>query len=220
MCFSASASLTSGVVVGALGVATLPLVSDRRERLFASLPLVFGIHQILEGLVWEQLDNGHAVTAHDPAAAAWLFIAWVFLPVFVPLSVWRFEPDPRRRRLMLAPVGLGAAVGAYLLVASVAGPATVRIVGHHLVYGLRASGFVLGVPYVVATCGSLLVSSHRFVVAFGVVLTAAMGVTVLVASVALSSVWCFFAAILSVGLFVHYLLARSRGSDPVGLLST
>ena len=220
MCFDATASITSGVAIGALGAATLPLVREPRERPFAALGLVFGVHQLLEGAVWLRLDDGRTATIHDPAVAAWLLIAWTILPVWVPLAVARFEPDPSRRRVMQGLAVLGGVVGVWLFATGWAGPTTVTIDQHHLVYGLGVSPWLMGVPYVAATCGALLLSSHRFVRLFGVALFASLAVTLVVAAVAFSSVWCFFAAVMSVGLFFHYRLKRAGGAQRIDLISS
>jgi hypothetical protein len=220
MCFSATASFTSGLAVGALGVATLPLVADRRERPFAALGVVFGIHQLLEGAVWLHLDAGDPTSIHDPAAAAWLLIAWTVLPVWVPLAVARFEPDRIRRRAMYGLAAIGAVVGVWLFAAGLAGSTTVTVDEHHLVYTLAAGLGVLAVPYVLATCGSMLLSTHRFVVMFGVALVTSMAATLVVAAVAFSSVWCFFAAVLSIGLYIHYRLERASGVHRTDLLTS
>ena len=98
MCFSATASFTAGLVVGGLGAATLPLVANPRERAFAALPLIFGVHQVLEGVVWMQVEDAGAVAIRTPAVAVWLFVAWLVLPVFVPLAGAGFEPDAQRQR--------------------------------------------------------------------------------------------------------------------------
>src|SRR6202044_3565146 len=52
MCFTATASFVASGVLGAVGVATLPQVKHRRELLFASLPVLFSVHQAIEGVVW------------------------------------------------------------------------------------------------------------------------------------------------------------------------
>lgn len=52
MCFSATASFTSSAVIGVIGVATLARSTHRREWLFASIPLLFALHQFAEGMVW------------------------------------------------------------------------------------------------------------------------------------------------------------------------
>ena len=57
MCFSATANFVGSTALGAVGVVTLTKVKHRRELLFASLPLLFAIHQFIEGFVWLGLDG-------------------------------------------------------------------------------------------------------------------------------------------------------------------
>jgi hypothetical protein len=220
MCFDATASISSGIAIGAVGVATMPLVREPRERPFAALVFVFGVHQLLEGAVWLRLDAGDPATIHDPAVAAWLLIAWTILPVWVPLAAARFEPDAMRRRAMQGLALLGGVVGVLLFARAWGASTAVTIDHHHLVYGTPLNPWLLGVPYVAATCGALLLSSHRFVRLFGVALAASMLVTLVVAAVAFSSVWCFFAAVMSVGLFSHYRFERAGGAQRIDLISS
>lgn len=212
MCFSASASLTTGIVLTATGAATLPLVRDRRELLFAALPLGFGIHQITEGVIWNQLDDSVANAVRGPAVLAWLLFAWLLLPIWVPISVWLFEPDARRRRWMLALSVIGAGIGIFLFAQAITAPAQVSRVEQHLHYAIPVGpGWLLAIPYLAATCLPLLLSTRRFVMWFGVALTASMAFTALTDALAFSSVWCFFAALLSFGLFAHYLRLDRAG---------
>lgn len=209
MCFDANASFVGGIVLGGLAVATRPLVRDRRELWFASLPLVFGVHQILEGIIWLQLDSSAAVSVRTPAVEAWLFIAWCLLPIWLPLSVSVFEPDQRRRSWMHALAALGVVTGFSLYLASMAYSTDVIINNHHLEYRLPFHpGWLLGIPYVTATCLPLLISSRRFVNRFGIAMVFSMGASVAIAAKQFSSVWCFFAALLSISLLAHYLLER------------
>jgi hypothetical protein len=217
VCYSADASFTSGVAIGALGLATLPLVSDRRQLLFAGLPVLFCVHQLLEGVIWQQIDAAGGAAVRTPAVEAWLLISWLVLPVLIPLAVRMFEPDERRRRWMLGLAGLGLATGGLLAVESIREATAAIASGHHLDYAVAiAPAWVLGVPYVAATCLPLLVSSHRFVVRFGGALLISLVITLVVDAQAFTSVWCFFAALLSVALFVHYARERFRRPDPIG----
>jgi hypothetical protein len=70
MCFWATANFVGSAALGAVGIFTLTRVKHRREQLFASLPLLFAIHQFIEGFVWLGLDGtfSPAVT-HDMGAA-------------------------------------------------------------------------------------------------------------------------------------------------------
>ena len=68
MCFSATANFVGSGVLGAVGVVTLTKVKHRRELLFAALPVLFAIHQFMEGFVWLGLDGILSpAVAHDMA---------------------------------------------------------------------------------------------------------------------------------------------------------
>jgi hypothetical protein len=210
VCFSAQADLAGGIAVTVLGVDALRHVQRRSELPVAALPLVFGVHQLVEAFVWWGLQ-GHV--AHGVGRAAmWIYlaIAFVLLPVYVPLAVIAFEPQ-RRRRLMMATFGvIGVVVSAVLLSAMVSGPVTAELADYHIAYGIGLRyGFVVVSLYVLATCGSLLASSHRHIAVFGVVNLVAVGLLARFQQAGFASLWCAWAAVTSVALVVH--LRRDRG---------
>jgi len=104
--------------------------------------------------------------------ALWIFllIAFVVLPVFVPVAVMLLEPT-RPRRLRIAPFAiLGAAVAVVLLAAMVRGSIGVTLAPYHLAYHLQfGHASAVTVLYVVAVTGSLVLSGYRHVFAFGLV---------------------------------------------------
>ena len=57
MCFSATANFVGSGVLGAAGVVTLTKVKHRRELVFAALPMLFAVHQFMEGFVWLGSDG-------------------------------------------------------------------------------------------------------------------------------------------------------------------
>ena len=57
MCFSATVNFAGSAALGAAGVTTLSEVKHRRELLFAAMPLLFAVHQFIEGFVWLGLDG-------------------------------------------------------------------------------------------------------------------------------------------------------------------
>ncbi len=218
MCFSATASFTAGIALTGLGAVTLPLVPQRRQRWFAALPLIFGLQQILEGVIWNQVEAAGHGAVRTPAVELWLLIAWLLLPIWVPLSVRAFEPDPRRQRWMLGLAGVGAVTGGYLAVESMVSTTSVQVAHQHLEYAIPVHpGWPVAIPYIAATCVSLLLSSHRFVMVFGGALLIGMLSTAALEARAFSSVWCFFAAVLSVTLLAHYARLRVRAPDERGL---
>lgn len=64
---------------------------------FASLPLLFSAHQLLEGLVWAGADGRVSPDVQQAAALAYLVIAQPVLAVLVPLAVLLLEPRLSRR---------------------------------------------------------------------------------------------------------------------------
>ena len=61
MCFSAGASFAGGVIISAIGVATVLKVHKPSQIVFASIPLFFGFQQFVEGFVWLILQRGSGI---------------------------------------------------------------------------------------------------------------------------------------------------------------
>src|SRR5665213_2521130 len=190
MCFSATANFVGSSVLGVIGVATVMEVKHRRELLFAAMPCLFSLHQFTEGFVWLGLDHRlPSVVAHD-AGAAFVLYAQGLLPFLLPLSVLLIEPTLRRRRRMLGFLILGTALALYILWGLIAYPLQVFVRDHGIVYmNAMTSLPVIGVLYVIATCGALLFSGFRHLVVLGWVNLAGLVMVIVVKSYAFTSLW-------------------------------
>lgn len=113
---------------------------------------------------------------------------------------------------MMAPfAAIGAVIAAVLLAAIVRGPVGVRLAPYHLSYGIRLSDGLLVVAfYVVAVCGSLLMSGCRTVIVFGIVNLAAVIVIARLTVSGFASVWCGWAALSSAAVALHCRYAKPR----------
>jgi hypothetical protein len=213
VCFSATANFVGSAVLGGVGVVTLTKVKHRRELLFASLPVLFAVHQFTEGFVWLGLDGTLSPAVAQNMGAAFMLYAQGLLPLLVPLSVLLFEPDLKSRRRMLPFVVLGLATTIYALWALTAYPFEVYVKEHTIVYTDSGTANVaMGVLYVITTCGSLFMSKIRLMVIFG-----AINLTILVAVLAFkayayTSLWCAYAAVASVIILVYFW--KSSGHRP------
>ena len=205
MCFSPQADVAGGLVICAIGVDAVRHVRQRRELLaLAWIPLLLGAHQFIEALVWLWLQ-GHVPRGIGQAALwAYLLIAFVVLPVFIPLAVIVLEPT-RPRKWMMAPfASTGIVVAAILLAAMIRGPVGVRLAPYHLSYDIKISdGFLIVALYVVAVCGPLLMSGYRNVVIFGLVNLVAVIVIARLTISGFASVWCGWAAVSSAAIALH-----------------
>ena len=205
MCFLAAANFVGSATLGGVGVVTLKKVKHRRELLFAALPLLFAIHQFIEGFVWLGLDGilSPAVT-HDMGAAFMLY-AQGLLPFLLPLSVLLFEPDGKSRTRMLPFLALGAGTTLYILWALTAYPLQVSVRENSIVYINQATNnTAVAVLYVLATCGSLFFSKVRAMVVFGAANLAILLAVMALKRYAFTSLWCAYAAIASVIILAYF----------------
>jgi hypothetical protein len=195
MCWSATADLVAGSVIGAIGVACVAgAARSRRVRdlPLAALPLLLGTHQLVEAAVW------HGDGGTGPATTVWTVIALPLLAGWVPLAVLGASPPGARLRLAV-PVAAGVATAAVLTGCLIAMTPVAHIRGHTVGYAVdvpRPQLVVAG--YLVATVGALLLAADRTIRLFGVL--AAVGTVVCAALWRLEfvSTWCAFAAVVSV----------------------
>jgi hypothetical protein len=213
MCFSAAANFVGSSALGVIGAVTLTKVKHRRELLFASLPMLFAVHQFIEGFVWLGLDGILSpAVAHDMGAAFMLY-AQGLLPFLLPLSVLLFEPDAKSRKRMRPFLAIGIATALYILWALTAYPLQVYVKGNSIVYINQATNnTAVAIFYVIATCGSLFFSKIKPMIIFGAANLAILLIVMEVKRYAFTSLWCAYAAIASLIILAYFW--RSSGDRP------
>ena len=213
MCFSAAANFVGSSALGVIGAVTLTKVKHRRELLFASLPMLFAVHQFIEGFVWLGLDGILSpAVAHDMGAAFMLY-AQGLLPFLLPLSVLLFEPDAKSRKRMRPFLAIGIATALYILWALTAYPLQVYVKGNSIVYINQATNnTAVAIFYVIATCGSLFFSKIKPMIIFGAAKLAILLIVMEVKRYAFTSLWCAYAAIASLIILAYFW--RSSGDRP------
>ena len=203
MCFSAEADIALGLAVGVVGIDALRHVQHRRELPLAALPMLFAAHQFIEAFVWWGLDGQLSEAAANTAAYLYLGIAFV-LPFVVPMTVRAIETDETRRRVMLGLALLGAVVSAVLLTALVRNGPSPAAEDLHVSYSVRVSnGLLLTLLYVLATCGAFLAASPRRLVVVGALNLVAVALLGWLNTTGVISLWCAWAAVVSVLLALH-----------------
>lgn len=205
MCLSAEVNFVASAIIGGVGVATLTHTRHPREVLFAAMPLFFALHQFTEGFVWLGLDGAIGETARDNAAFLFVLYAQGILPIVMPLAVLLLEAPGWRRKVLTAITALGAVFGAYMIWGVMAFPTSCYAENHSIVYANPVTETIwTGLIYILVTCGALVLSGHRVVRWFGVLNLIGLTVVMIVKSYAFSSVWCFYAAIISVMLYWQF----------------
>lgn len=221
MCFSATASFTVSAALVPVGLYTIARTRHVNTAWlpFAAFPLAFGLQQALEGVVWLGLTGGNE-TAVCMASRGFLFFSHLFWLAWVPFAVWMVEPNPARKRVIGVMTAIGCVYGLSVFLPSflIRDWLHMEVIERSLEYKTRLiydgliNRTVLRLFYAVLVVGALFLSSHRRIQVFGGLIAASLTLTYAFYAYAFISVWCFFAAILSIYLTVILIRgARAAG---------
>jgi hypothetical protein len=202
MCFSAQASMIAGATLGVIGKETLKRPKARTDLPFASIPLIFAVQQFVEGAVW--LSFG-IPAVNRGLAFVYLFFAYALWPVFVPIAILLMEKDRVRKKLLRLFVVCGIIAGLTMLFSILTGPVEAEVIQQSISYN-SIGDFPPGIfwVYIAATCFSCIASSHRIVILFGITLFISCFTAYQCYAGSFVSVWCFFAALLSFLVYLHF----------------
>src|SRR5487761_2483161 len=131
MCFSATASFIAGISLTGMGIATVKMTQRKAELPFAMIPLLFGIQQLIEGMLWLSFEY-EAHLLNVVMTYLFVFFSHVLWPIFMPLSIGMVETVPWRKKVILVFQITGWSVGLYLLYFIVMHPITSEIKVHVL----------------------------------------------------------------------------------------
>jgi len=220
MCFSATASFSAGVVLSAIGIASIKKANHKSHLLFASIPLIFGVQQVAEGLVWITLPHPDLVNIQKLAAFTFLFFAQTVWPLWVPIAVFLMEKSNTRKPIQIIPIVSGLLVSGYLTYCLMTFSVEAKIRGYHIAYlqdypvSLRDYAILL---YALATIVPLFLSHVKLMWVLGVIIFTSYIVTAIFYEHYILSVWCFFSSIISI--FIYLIIAEtSKLEKPLPLL--
>jgi len=219
MCFSASASFSVGAALAPVGIyccLTAQRIGSKWVPL-AVFPVAFSLQQTIEGLVWFGVNSADQ-TLVVVASRGFLFFSHFFWLAWVPFSIYWLESEIWRRRILLCLTGVGVASGASVFLPSflMADWLTVEQVQHSLeyktvlIYDGLVSRTVLRAIYAVIIVSALLMASSRQIRVFGGLILLSLLVADHFFAHALISVWCFFAAVLSIHIAIILAIESNR----------
>jgi hypothetical protein len=214
MCFSPEASFTAAALLLPAGVISTfrAYQTDRRYVVICALPFLFGIQQLLEGLVW--VAGAHADRdSIQRLSLAYMFFSWLAWPIGVPFSTYFLESS-RRRWIYLVFAIAGGMLGAvqYFPYFAHNGWLVTKFLEHAISYeGIELFDFIVGrettyIIYALIIIAPLLLSSDRDVKIFGVLVTIVLATTYALFRYAYISVFCFGGALMS--LYLVYMIFK------------
>lgn len=205
MCFSATASFSAGVVLTVIGIASIRKAKKTSQLVFASIPLIFAVQQISEGFLWLALSDPAYAPLRDLTTYLFLFFAQIVWPLCVPISVLLLETNQKKKKVLKIFTGIAIATSVVLAAFLVLYDVSANIDGHHIAYDQEYPARLLhygAIPYLIVTIAPLFFSGVKRMWFLGTTVLASYVVTAIFYQGYVLSVWCFFASIISVIVFV------------------
>lgn len=216
MCYSAAVSYSAAAVLLPTGLYAVHQV--RRLKLpyllLAIVPIFFGIQQGFEGRVWQELDAGSTSAVISYALGFHFFSHFLWLWWF-PLCSYLVEPVAVRKSVFFGFTMFGAFAGGLVYSTMLLHPEwmSVELSQHSILYEFSVPyrvSFSIPMPasvlYSLIVLVPLLFSSFRHLRIFGALVGLSMVLALAAYDYAIVSVWCFFAAVISL-----YLVYTMRG---------
>lgn len=210
MCFSTEASFTAAFFLGAIGGVTLKTTSSRAQFFVGAIPLIFAIQQFSEGIIWLYLSRH--IGSHElfiNAERSFLTFAFLVWPVWIPLAFALIEPVTWRRSLLFINLYCGLGLSILNLTYAMRDDITVQIVNHSLQYMGHIPEQTTIYPLIVML--PMFLSSLRNVWIYGLATLLGFMIADYYYTTTFASVWCFFAAIVSV--FVYNIVKGNQISE-------
>ena len=172
---------------------------------------MFAVQQFSEGWVWIGLRWENAALVRM-FALVFLAFAIVFWPFWVPFCA--FVTGKRKEKIIfgfLSVLGLVIGLGVYVpLFISVDSPVA-DVINHAIHYNVSGSTTFQFVPvllweamYIAIIASPLFASNSRKILYLGIAIVLSAAVSYLIFWFAFTSVWCFFAALLSLYLCIVF----------------
>lgn len=206
MCFSAQASFTLSAILIGVGAAAVARSASPAHRMLAAAPVLFGVQQAAEGVIWLTVGAPSHAEGQRFAVDVFLGFAMVVWPLWVPLALQRIERDRTRRRLLTGLCWVSGIISIAAAVLLSRWQPFATIAGHSIAYSYPGTSntvlhVLLVIAYIVSTIGPFFVSTSKLARTLGIMLVVSVIAATLIRRDSLTSVWCFFAAILSVLIF-------------------
>ena len=165
------------------------------------IPGIFAVQQFSEGFVWLSLSNEPYAAWNQSASLVFLIFAHILWPIWIPLSVVLLEKNRWRRQILVLLLGVGFMVAMLASYSLLAYPFGSQVEEYHIKYNLNhPAGFAafIGAAYGFATVFPTFVSTVPKMWAVGLPIAISFVVTKVLFPDYIISIWCFFAAIISI----------------------
>ena len=216
MCLSPEVDLVAGIIISAVAVDAIRHNRHNRTLPIALLPGIFALHSFASAFVWWSFQGSVPNSIGVAAANFYIFIAFVLLPIYVPVITYLVEPHSWRRHVLQGFSVIGIIAGLDYMYYVIQGQGTVQECTAYLDFHVTGPSWIMSAFYGAATCGAMLFSGYRPLFIWGMLNCVAIVVLNERLSQALPSLWCLWAACTSifVSWFLRDLIKQRQAGEP------
>lgn len=205
MCFSSTASFIAGAVLAVAGAASLRVIHHADQRPLAMIPFIFSIQQFIEGFLWLAHTHHSFSECEMPLTYSFLFFAQVIWPFWVPFAFYKEEHNISHKKILRILLYAGCLSSLYLLFCLLRFPVQSEVKSGHIHYLLSFPAYLslfVQFVYFIVTVIPPFIASKKKRRAIGSFLFISFAVTFLFFPDFLISVWCYFAALISITVYL------------------
>ena len=205
MCFSATASFSASAILALVGIASVKKVGTKSQLVFALIPIVFSIQQLTEGFVWITLVNSNYERWQFIPIYIFVFFAQVVWTSWVPLSFFLIKKNLKRKKMLFVLVIIGLLISIYIFCCLLLFNVKAVTTPFHIHYKVNfpiPHFIIFSSFYFLTIVAPPLISSIKKASIIGFLLFTSFLVTKIYFSDNVISVWCFFAALTSLMVFI------------------
>lgn len=213
MCFSAEVSFVAAATLGVTGYLCIRKASCKSLLWLAVIPLLFGLQQLFEGFLWLTIDRTDLPNLLTIEKYGFLFFALFVWPIWIPLALFMAEKKSWRKTLLGIFLVAGVIYTISLLWQLIAvWPSQmplVTIIGKSVRYALPIENRVANAwNYLAITLLPPFLSSLKRIWWFGIFNVFGVLLAQYFYENSFISVWCFFAAWVS--LVLYFVLLKNE----------
>jgi hypothetical protein len=220
MCFSAEVSFGASAVITTIGVVSYKKAGETPLRYIAFIPILFGVHQFVEGFVWLSNLYNEFTPWKQFATNVFLIFAWIIWPIYIPFAMWKNETEPVRKKILRLFIFIGLTVAAGLLYSLATHGAPSEIRGHSIHYDFDKDHplkFVVVILYFTTVVLSTVVSKVTKMWWLGAANIILFTLSKIYVADKVVSVWCFTAALTSI--LILYIIIQEKKKQSVIIYS-
>lgn len=207
MCFSAKASFIASSLLALIGSFSLKKVKDKSQILFAFIPILFSIQQFSEGLIWvfknRLPENSYLIKFLSYIFLTFALIIW---PIFIPLALLKLEKNLNVKKYLKIILSLGICWSLFFIFIISKEKLIVNLNCSSIYYKIELPYYInydlLLIFYTLLTIAPFFISKQKVLKIFGLLLSFSCLISYIYWYSFLTSVWCFFAALLSLSVYL------------------